>query len=99
MGGDSRQSGSVSPGLGYVSQNSLPCMLPVRMGHRDSELEDRSGAAAHSLHVEWVQGHPALSQFAHAGMYLLAHLVDVGQRPGLQPGLQLPHLAWALQLL
>lgn len=38
-------------------------MLPVRMGHRDSELEDRSGAA-HSLHVEWVQGHPALSVHA-----------------------------------
>lgn len=23
-------------------------------------------------------------QFTHAGMYLLAHLVDVGQRPGLE---------------
>lgn len=37
-------------------------------------------------------------QFTHAGMYLLAHLVDVGQRPGLQPGLQLLHRAWALPL-
>lgn len=24
----------MSPWLGYVSQNSLPCMLPVRMGQR-----------------------------------------------------------------
>lgn len=39
-----------------------------------------------------VQGHQALLQFTHVVMYLLAHLVGVGQQAGLQPGLQLLHL-------
>lgn len=82
---------NVSPWLGYVSQYPLPCMLPVRTGHERLCVGTGGQMQSSSTLGRLLQEHQALLQFTHV-IYLLAHLVGMGQQSGLQPGLQLLHL-------
>lgn len=82
---------NVSPWLGYVSQYPLPCMLPVRTGHERLCVGTGGQTRSSSTLGRLLQEHQAPLQFTHV-IYLLAHLVGMGQQSGLQPGLQLLHL-------
>lgn len=87
---------NVSPWLDYVSQNSLSVCFWLGWVRRDI-LPGNGRAEVKQEHTVFtlgrlVQGHQVLLQFTHVVIYLLAHLVDVGQQSGLQPGLQLLHL-------